>query len=118
MKRREFSNAMAALGLGLLIGLTAASAVGDPIARAVDEIGKAIPYGEEPDHSSLFVQHIDNAIDRAMMANGANPNSHVKEAIVLLRRARESAYGTHLLHNSREGAALAQKALAQLQAAQ
>ena len=89
----------------------------DHIAEAIAEINKAIPYGEEPAHSSSFVQHIDNAIDHAVMAQKVNANAHVKRAIGYLRRARKVAYGTHLLKYSRRGASLAKKALAQLQAA-
>jgi hypothetical protein len=86
--------------------------------QAIAQINKAIPYGEEPQHSySSFVQHIDNAIDHAVLAQRAHASSHVEKAIRYLRRARRIAYGTHLLSYSRRGAALAKKALAQLQAA-
>ncbi|MFY9655395.1 MAG: small metal-binding protein SmbP [Methylocystis sp.] len=118
MKRREFVGGMAALGLVQVAGLPTAFAAGDHVAQAITQINKAIPYGEEPHHSSSFVQHIDNAIDHAVMADRAHPNSAIKTAIFYLRRARGIAYGTHLLRYSRRGAALAQKAMAKLQTVQ
>lgn len=118
MDRREFLRASIGSTLAALAAPGAALAALDHIAQAVAQINKAIPYGEEPQHSSSFVQHIDNAIDHAVMAQRAHANSHVKRAIGYLRRARKIAYGTHLLSYSRRGAALANKALAQLQTAQ
>ncbi|MFO1102330.1 MAG: hypothetical protein U1E20_05430 [Methylocystis sp.] len=51
------------------------------------------------------------------MAQRTHANRRVSRAIAYLRRARRIAYGTHLVRFSRRGAALAKKALAQLQAA-
>jgi hypothetical protein len=116
MERREFLRASIGAALAALV-IPSTALAADHIAQAIAQIKKAIPYGEEPAHSSAFVQHIDNAIDHAMMAQRAHANPRVKKAIGYLRRARKIAYGTHLLRNSRRGAALAKKALAQLQAA-
>jgi Small metal-binding protein len=118
MERREFLRASAGCAIAAMFVPGIALAQEDHVAQAIDEINKAIPYGEEPQHSSSFVQHIDNAIDHAVMAQKANANAHVKKAIRYLRRARKIAYGTHLLRYSRRGAALAKKALAELQSAQ
>ncbi len=117
MERRGFLRASICLALTTLVAPGIVHAAGHHIAQAIAQINKAIPYGEEPQHSSSFVQHIDNAIDHAVMAERAHPNSHVRRAIRYLRRARRIAYGTHLLRYSRRGAALAKKALAQLHAA-
>lgn len=116
MNRREFLSASIVCAVATL-AIPGAALAEDHVAEAVAEINKAIPYGEEPAHSSSFVQHIDNAIDHAVMAQKANANPHVKKAIGYLRRARKVAYGTHLLKYSRRAASLAKKALAQLQAA-
>ena len=117
MKRREFLRNIIGLTFAGFVAPGVALAAGDDhIAQAIAEAQKAIPYGEEPQHSSSFVQHIENAIDHAVMAQKAHANRHIKRAISYLRRARKIAYGTHLLSYSRRGAALAQKALAQLQA--
>jgi len=116
MERREFLRASIGFALAAIAPSGIALAAGDHISQAIAQINKAIPYGEEPHHSSSFVQHIDNAIDHAMMAQRAHPNSNVKRAIGYLRRARRTAYGTHLLKYSRRAAALAKKALAKLQA--
>ncbi len=119
MERREFLNALTVSAIATLVAPRIAFAsTGDQISSAMSAINKALPYGEEPAHSSSFVQHIDNAIDHAMMAERAHANSHVKTAIRYLRRARKIAYGTHMLKYSRKGAALAKKALAQLQSAE
>lgn len=118
MTRRGFLGGVAVLGLAQVAGLPAAFAAGGRVAQAIAQINKAIPYGEEPHHSSSFVQHIDNAIDHAIMADRAHPNAAIKTAIFYLRRARKIAYGTHLLRYSRRGAALAQRALVKLQTAQ
>lgn len=116
MDRREFLRA--SIGSAIVaLAIPGAAHAEDHVAEAIAEINKAIPYGEEPAHSSSFVQHIDNAIDHAVMAQKAQANAHVKKAIGYLRRARKIAYGTHLLKYSRKGASLAKKALAQLQAA-
>jgi hypothetical protein len=117
MERRGFLQASIGLALAAFVAPGVAFTAGSHIAQAIAQINKAIPYGEEPQHSSSFVQHIDNAIDHAVMAQKAHANAHVKQAIRYLRRARRIAYGTHLLRYSRRGAALAKKALAQLQAA-
>ena len=121
MERREFLRASIGFALAALatpgIAFAAAQAQ-DQLGQAIDQINKAIPYGEEPAHSSSFVQHIDNAIDHAMMAQQAQRNPHTRKAIGYLRRARKVAYGTHLLSYSRRGASLAKKALGQLQAAE
>ena len=120
MERRTFLRGSIGFALAALApsGIALAAASGDHVAQAIDQINKAIPYGEEPAHSSSFVQHIDNAIDHAVMARKAHAGPHVSRAILYLRRARRIAYGTHLLSYSRRGASLAKKALAQLQAAQ
>lgn len=116
MDRRGFLSASIGSALAALV-MPGAALAEDHIAEAIAEINKAVPYGEEPAHSSSFVQHIDNAIDHAVMAQRAHANRHVKKAIGYLRRARKIADGTHLLKYSRRGASLAQKALTQLQAA-
>ena len=118
MRRRQFLIGAMALALGQATAIPFARAAEDHIGEAIDQINKAIPFGEEPHHSSSFVQHIDNAIDHAVMARRAHANAHVGRAIVYLRRARKIAYGTHLLSYSRRGAAMAKKALAQLEAAE
>jgi hypothetical protein len=116
MDRRSFLRASIGSSIAALV-IPGAALADDHIAEAIAQINKAIPYGEEPAHSSSFVQHIDNAIDHAVMAQRAHANRHVNRAIGFLRRARKVAYGTHLLRYSRRGASLAKKALAQLQAA-
>ncbi len=85
---------------------------------AIAETQKAIHYGKEGHHGSSFVQHVDNAIDHAMMAQKAHPNQHVKKAIADLRRGRKIVDGTHWPSILHKGAAQATKALGQLQAAQ
>jgi hypothetical protein len=85
--------------------------------QAISETQKALQYGDEAHHASSFVQHVDNAIDHAMMSQKAQPNAHVKKAIQYLRRGRKIAYDTHWTSRLRKGAAQADKALKQLQAA-
>jgi hypothetical protein len=116
MRRREFLIGATTVALAELSAFPAALAAGDHVASAIDQIDKAIPYGERPHQSSSFVQHLDNAIDHAVMAQKAHRDAHVRRAIAYLRRARRTAYGTHLLSYSRRAAALAKKALSQLQA--
>ncbi|HMK90228.1 MAG TPA: small metal-binding protein SmbP [Methylocystis sp.] len=118
MERRKFLLASIGSAFAALLAPALAVAASGDIAQAIDEIQKAIPYGVEPAHSSSFVQHVDNAIDHAVTAQKAQANPHVKKAIGYLRRARKIAYGTHLLRYSRRGAALAKRALTELQAAQ
>jgi len=115
MQRRQFLMGAMALTLGQVMAVPVALGADDHIAQAIDQINKAIPYGEEPHHSSSFVQHIDNAIDHAMMAERMHPSRNVKRAVASLRRARRTAYGTHLLRYSRRAATYAQKALSDLQ---
>jgi hypothetical protein len=118
MKRREFLFASIGVTLAGCFAPGIAFAAHSQIGQAIAQTRKAIPYGEEPHHSSSFVQHIDNAIDHAIMAQRAHPSRSLKRAIGYLRRARRTAYGTHLLSVSRRAASLAQKALVHLQAAQ
>lgn len=118
MKRREFLCASIGLTLAGFLAPDIAFAAKGHVAQAIAQVRKAIPYGEEPQHSSSFVQHIDNAIDHAVMAQRAHPSHALKRAISYLRRARRTAYGTHLLSVSRRAASLAQRALLHLQAAQ
>ena len=115
MRRRQFLMGAMALTLGQATAIPFARAAEDHIGEAIDQINKAIPFGEEPHHSSSFVQHIDNAIDHAMMAQRVHASRNVKRAIASLRRARRTAYGTHLLSYSRRAAALAQRARSDLQ---
>ena len=115
MQRRQFLLGAVALALGQATAVPFALAAAEHIAQAIDQINKAIPYGEQPHHSSSFVQHIDNAIDHAVMAERAHPSKNLKRAIASLRRARRTAYGTHMLSYSRRAARMAQKALADLQ---
>lgn len=115
MQRRQFMIGAMALAFSQGMAIPVAFAAGDHVAQAIAQINKAIPYGEQPHHSSSFVQHIDNAIDHAVMAQRTRPSANVKRAIALLRRARRTAYGTHMLSYSRRAARYAQKALADLQ---
>jgi hypothetical protein len=117
MKRRDFLCASIGLTLAGCLAPGIAFAAKGQITQAIAQIRKAIPYGEEPHRSSSFVQHIDNAVDHAVMTQKEHPSSALKRAISYLRRARRTAYGTHLLKNSRRAASLAQKALLHLQAA-
>ncbi|MGD9539486.1 small metal-binding protein SmbP [Methylocystis sp.] len=116
MNRRGFLSATMGAAIAAF-AIPGAALATNHLAKAIAEINKAIPYGEEPAHSSSFVQHIDNAIDHAVMAQRAHANRHIKRAIAYLRRARKTAYGTHLLKYSRRAASLAKKALTQLRAA-
>jgi hypothetical protein len=84
---------------------------------AITETQKAVHYGTEAHHGSSFIQHIDNAIDNAIMAQKAHPNPHIKKAVGYLRRGRKIVDGTHWAGILRKGAAQATKALKQLQAA-
>ena len=118
MKRREFLSGMASLTLAPLLAPQIALAFDNHVAMAIAETRKAIAYGREPAHASSFEQHMDNAIDHAMMAEKANPNAHTKRAIVYLRKGRKVAYRTHMFSRTQRGAALATKALNQLEAAQ
>ena len=115
MQRRQFLIGAVALALGQATAVPAALGADDHIAQAIDQINKAIPYGEQPHESSSFVQHIDNAIDHAVMAERTHSSRNVKKAVALLRRARKTAYGTHLLSYSRRAASYAQKARSDLQ---
>jgi hypothetical protein len=115
MQRRQFLMGAMALTLGQVMAVPVALGADDHIAQAIAQINRAIPYGEQPHHSSSFVQHIDNAIDHAMMAERTHASRNVKRAIASLRRARRTAYGTHLLSYSRRAAADAQRALSDLQ---
>jgi hypothetical protein len=115
MRRRQFLLGAMALAFGQATAIPVALAAGDHVAQAIAQINMAIPYGEQPHHSSSFVQHIDNAIDHAVMAQRTHPSANVNRAIAQLRRARRTAYGTHLLSYSRRAASLAQKALSNLQ---
>ena len=117
MIRHVFRIASAfALGLVLIAGPALAQT--DHLAMAISETQKAIHYGAEVAHGSSFVQHSDNAIDHAMMAQKAKPNKHIKAAIADLRKGKRIVDGTHWLSRLRKGAKQAQKALTELQAAQ
>ena len=105
-----------ALALALVAGPALAQT--DDLAMAISETQKAIHYGSEAAHGSSFVQHTDNAIDHAMMAQKAKPNKHIKAAIADLRRGKRIVDGTHWPRILRKGAKQAQKALTELQAAQ
>ena len=105
-----------ALALALMAGPALAQT--DDLAMAISETQKAIHYGAEVAHSSSFVQHTDNAIDHAMMAQKAKPNKHIKAAIADLRRGKRIADGTNWASILRRGAKQTQKALKELQAAQ
>ena len=105
-----------ALVLALVAG--PAFAQSSDLQQAISETQKAINYGSEIAHASSFVQHSDNAIDHAMMAQKAQPNKHIKAAIADLRRGIKIAKDTHWLSRLRKGAKQAQKALTELQAAQ
>ena len=106
------------LALALALVASPALAQTDHLAAAISETQKAIHFGAEVAHSSSFVQHTDNAIDHAMMAQKANPNKHIKAAIADLRRGKRIADGTHWASILRRGAKQTQKALKELQAAQ
>jgi Small metal-binding protein len=106
------------LALALALAAGPALAQTDHLAMAISETQKAIHYGAEVAHGSSFVQHTDNAIDHAMMAQKAKPNKHIKAAIADLRRGKRIVDGTHWASILRRGAKQAQKALTQLQAAQ
>ena len=105
-----------AVALALMAGPALAQT--DHLALAISETQKAIHYGAEVAHSSSFVQHTDNAIDHAMMAQKAKPNKHIKAAIADLRKGKRIVDGTHWPSILRKGAKQAQKALTELQAAQ
>jgi Small metal-binding protein len=90
----------------------------DDLGAAISETQKAIQYASEGHHGSSFVQHTDNAIDHAMMAQKAKPNKHIKSAIADLRRGKKIVDGTHWPSILRRGGKQAQKALRELQAAQ
>ena len=70
--------------------------------------------------ASSSVQHTNNAIDHAMMAQKAKPNKHIKAAIAICARAKGSPTAPILWRASilRRGAKQTQKALKELQAAQ
>jgi hypothetical protein len=104
--------------LALVLAAGPALAQTDHLAMAISETQKAIHYGSEAAHGSSFVQHTDNAIDHAMMAQKAKPNKHIKAAIADLRRGKKIVDGTHWPSILRKGAKQARKALTELQAAQ
>jgi hypothetical protein len=104
------------LALALLAAPASAQSQSD-LDQAIMETQKAIHYGTEAHHGSSFIQHIDNAIDHAMMAQKAQPNPHVKKAIAYLRRGRRIVDGTHWPSILHKGATQATKALGQLKAA-
>ncbi|QGM45705.1 small metal-binding protein SmbP [Methylocystis heyeri] len=107
--------------IGLALALLAAPASAQPqqshLDMAIAETQKAIHYGTEPHHGSSFIQHIDNAIDHAVMAQKAHPNMHIKKAILYLRHGRRIVDGSHWPSILHKGATQATKALGQLKAA-
>jgi hypothetical protein len=105
-----------ALALALIAGPALAQT--DHLTLAISETQKAIHYGAEAAHGSSFVQHTDNALDHAIMAQKAKPNKHIKAAIADLRKGKRIVDGTHWPSILRKGAKQARKALTQLQAAQ
>jgi hypothetical protein len=115
MNFRRYSTSIG-LALALLAGPAPASAQ-DHLDMAIAETQKAIHYGTEPHHGSSFVEHIDNAIDHAVMAQKTHPNMHIKKAILYLRHGRRIVDGSHWPSILHKGATQATKALGQLKAA-
>lgn len=113
--RRFIISASAALAL---LAAPATAFAQSHLDKAIAETRKAIHYGTEAHHDSSFVQHVDNAIHHAKLAQKTHPNPHIKKAITYLRRGREIAYRTHWASILDRGAMQTTKALAQLKAAQ
>lgn len=109
---------LGALAMAASVAVTPVLGAGSHLQQAIASTEKAIHYGDMPHHESSFAQHIDNALDHAMMAQKAHPNPHIKKAIADLRQGRRIAYDSHSPRRQRAGAARASRALAQLQAAQ
>ncbi len=84
---------------------------------AIQSAAKAAQSGYRH-HPSSLVNHADNAIDHAMMAQKQHKNGHVKAAIGKLRHAIRTAKGTHSFRRDILAAHMAQHAMKDLQAAQ
>lgn len=108
---------LASTALALLAAPATAFAQGH-LDKAIAETRKAVHYGTEAHHDSSFVQHVDNAIHHAKLAQKSLSDPHIKKAITYLRRGRSIAYRTHWGSILDRGAIQATKALAELKAAQ
>lgn len=118
MKNHPFSIAMGGLAIALFAAPQFVLAAQGDLQQAISETQKAIVYGDDPHHSSSFIQHAENAINHAMTVQKAQPNAHIKKGISYLRKGIKISYDTHWVSRERRGAAQAKKALKQFQAAQ
>ncbi len=84
-----------ALGLGICFGFLQQPAFADPhyLEEAIAETRAAIEAGKELQASS-FVEHADDAIDRARSAVWQTPVDPIRKGIKLLRKAVKLAKGT------------------------
>jgi hypothetical protein len=89
----------------------------DNLAQAIDHTQQAIQSGQQDDASSL-VQHADNAIDAAKMAEKGNNNRKIKMGVRELYKAIHIAKGTHSEKRVQAAVKRAQTALADFEAAQ
>jgi len=118
MNFHRFMTALAGIGIAAFLAPQPAPAAQFDLEKAIFETQKAIAYGDDPHHSSSYVQHAENAIDHAMTAQKAKPNAQVAKGIGYLRKGIKATYDTHWISRERRGAAQAKKALKQFQAAQ
>jgi hypothetical protein len=65
-----------------------------------------------------LVEHADNAIDHAKLAQKEQANPHIKNGILHLRRAIKTAKGTHSSRRLTLAVKHAEKALVDFQAVQ
>jgi hypothetical protein len=115
MMTRKLILSAAVLAWASVMSPAYAAVGGDHVQRAIKSTEKAIHAGKHH-HSSSLVQHADNAIDHAMMAQRQEPNSHLKSAIAHLRSAIRTAKWTHSWRRDALAARHAQKALNNLEA--
>lgn len=94
-----------------------ATAGGDNLQQAIQHTQQAIQAGQQKNASSL-VQHADNAIDSAMMAEKGNKNKKIKAGVQQLREAVRTAKGTHSERRVQAAVRRAETALSDFQSAQ
>lgn len=116
MIARRLTLAAASLGLALLLAPAPSFAL-TSLQQAIMQTKQAIAAGENK-HGASLVQHADNAIDKAMMAQRQKADPDVKISIRHLRKAIKTAKGTWSLRRIAVAVKHAETALSHLETAQ
>jgi hypothetical protein len=106
-----------ALSSSALLAATGTPTGGSSLQQAIQHTQQAIQAGQQKNPSSL-VQHADNAIDSAMMADKSNKNKKIQAGVQQLRDAVRTASGTHSERRVQAAVRRAQTALSDFQSAQ